>query len=54
MRSPSLARDTAVLVAVKIAVLLAIGFFLFGKAQRPHVDVGAHLLAAAPPATPAR
>jgi hypothetical protein len=53
MKPSSLARDTAVLTAVKIATILAIGFLFFGSAQRPQVDLGAHLLAA-PSSNPAR
>ena len=49
MPSHALGRDTAIVTIVKIAVLLAIGFLFFGAAQRPHVDVGEHLLAGAHP-----
>ncbi len=33
-----LARDVAVVTAVKLAVIIAAAVFLFGPAQRPHVD----------------
>jgi len=47
MSSKAVGRDTAIVTIVKIAVLLAIGFIFFGASQRPHVDIGAHLLAGA-------
>jgi hypothetical protein len=36
-----LARDVAVVLAVKTAIVLAAAFFVFGPAQRPAIDAGA-------------
>ena len=41
MLKPSLGRDIAVVVALKLAVILAASFFIFGPRQRPVVDANA-------------
>ncbi len=34
-------RDVVVVVAVKLAIVIAAALFVFGPAQRPRIDVGA-------------
>ena len=48
----SLARELAVVVAVKIVLIILAAMFLFGSRTRPHVDAAAlfqHLFSRLPP-----
>ena len=37
----SLARDIAIILGVKLAIIIFAAIFLFGTKQRPHVDTNA-------------
>jgi len=40
MSKNMLAREVAVAVSVKLAIIIAAAFFIFGPGQRPRIDAG--------------
>ena len=46
-----LARDVAAVVAIKTLIVIAAALFVFGPAERPHVDAAAVEALIAPPPT---